>query len=72
MEDSSRPAKAGWPFLLAYVVCIVIAIATSEIVGEAVRPYLSFWPTFAIKGVVAAAAGLIAALVWRWIAARRD
>jgi hypothetical protein len=71
MGDGSQPPKApGWHFLLAYCVCTAIAIATSEVVGEAVRPYLSFWPTFAVKIAAASAAALIAVLVWQWIAGR--
>ena len=71
-DDPRFPKVMGWVWSLRFWICIAVAIAAAEAVGELVQPSLGYWPTFAIKIAVGGAAALGAALVWQFIARKRD
>jgi len=54
-------AKRDW---IAFWVCIGVGMSVTEVVGEAVRPSLDFWPTFAVKVAAGGFATLIASIIW--------
>ena len=57
---------AGWAKRdkIAFPVCIVIGLGVTEAVGEAVRPALDFWPSFAVKVAAGWAAVMVAWVIW--------
>ena len=61
---STPPRKLDKVDWIGVVVCVLIGITVTDIVGRQLQDKMDFWPAFGIKVAVGGVVGLIGLVIW--------